>query len=80
MSLAANAGLDPQAPAFFAADYARTLACWHRGVLEHEAAIEREYGRRFLRMWRYYLAYCECGFSTGSIDLMQLTLRKPVAA
>ncbi|HET8880938.1 MAG TPA: cyclopropane-fatty-acyl-phospholipid synthase family protein [Solimonas sp.] len=79
-SLAVNAGLDPQAPAFFAADYARTLACWHRGVLEHETAIEREYGRRFLRMWRYYLAYCECGFSTGSIDLMHLTLRKPVTA
>lgn len=30
---------------------------------------------RFLRMWRYDLAYCECGFLTGSTDLMQVTLQ-----
>ncbi|WP_084197210.1 SAM-dependent methyltransferase [Solimonas soli] len=80
MAQARAVGLAPEAPAFFAHDYARTLACWHRGVLEHAGAIEQAYGIRFLRMWRYYLAYCECGFSTGSIDLMQLTLRKPAVA
>jgi len=29
-----------------------------------------------LRMWRYYLAYCECGFRVGSIDLMQISLKR----
>jgi len=24
---------------------------------------------RFRRMWEYYLAYCEVGFRTGSIDV-----------
>lgn len=80
MSLARDAGLEPAAPAYFGADYARTLACWHHGVLEHAAQIERDYGRRFLRMWRYYLAYCECGFTVGSVDLLHLTLCKPAAA
>ena len=65
---------------FHAADYARTLAHWHQGVLAQRRAIETQFGPRFLRMWRYYLAYCECGFRTGSIDLLQLTLRKPGAA
>jgi cyclopropane-fatty-acyl-phospholipid synthase len=32
---------------------------------------------RFLRMWRYYLGYCEAGFRLGRIDLMQVTLHKP---
>ena len=39
--------------------------------------IVKTFDQRFLRMWRYYLSYCECGFETGSIDLMQLTLTRP---
>ena len=38
--------------------------------------IVRQFDARFLRMWRYYLAYCECGFRVGSIDLMQITLHR----
>jgi cyclopropane-fatty-acyl-phospholipid synthase len=76
---ARRAGLQPEAPAFFAQDYARTLAHWHRGVLAQQREIEQAFDARFLRMWRYYLAYSECGFRTGSIDLLQLTLRKPAA-
>ena len=78
--LAARQGLAAQDAVFHAADYARTLAHWHQGVLAQRRAIETQFGPRFLRMWRYYLAYCECGFRTGSIDLLQLTLRKPGAA
>jgi cyclopropane-fatty-acyl-phospholipid synthase len=35
------------------------------------------FDERFLRMWRYYLAYCETGFKMGRIDLMQAALERP---
>ena len=74
--LAHAAGLLAEDARFYAADYANTLACWHRSVLTAREAIARRFGERFLRMWRYYLSYCECGFRAGSIDLMQVTLQR----
>ena len=64
--------------AFFGADYARTLAHWHREILRTRGAIEAlGYAPDFLRMWRYYLAYCEVGFTSGRVDLMQVVLERP---
>ncbi len=74
--LALKAGLQSEDARFYATDYADTLAHWHRNVLAAHEQITRQFDARFLRMWRYYLSYCECGFRTGSIDLMQITLRK----
>lgn len=74
--LAVQAGLAPEDPRFYARDYADTLAHWHRNVLAKRNEIIQQFDERFLRLWRYYLAYCECGFRTGSLDLMQLTLRR----
>ncbi|HZP13249.1 MAG TPA: cyclopropane-fatty-acyl-phospholipid synthase family protein [Nevskiaceae bacterium] len=74
--LAARAGLKPLDPKFFAADYAATLAHWHRNVMAVADRIVEKFDDRFLRMWRYYLAYCEAGFRVGSCDLMQITLAK----
>lgn len=73
------AGLKPRDPKFYARDYADTLAAWHRNVLAVREKIVEQFDERFLRMWRYYLSYCECGFRTGSIDLMHITLDKPAA-
>lgn len=75
--LAFRAGLVAEDAKFYAKDYADTLAHWHRNVLAAREQIVQQFDARFLRMWRYYLSYCECGFRTGSIDLMQITLRKP---
>ena len=27
------------------------------------------FDRRFKRMWEYYLAYCEAGFRSGTLDV-----------
>ncbi len=78
MDLARASGLMAEDPKFFGHDYGDTVACWHRNVLGAREAILRQFDERFLRMWRYYLSYCETGFITGSIDLMQITLTKPV--
>jgi cyclopropane-fatty-acyl-phospholipid synthase len=32
---------------------------------------------RFMRIWEFYLAYCEAAFAEGSTDVVQFTLRKP---
>ena len=34
---------------------------------------------RFRRMWEYYLAYCEAGFRTGSVDVGFFKLEKASA-
>lgn len=75
--IAARAGLQAVEPRFFGLDYAETLVRWHRTVMEHRDEIVRQFDERFLRMWRYYLSYCEAGFRVGSVDLMQITLTKP---
>jgi cyclopropane-fatty-acyl-phospholipid synthase len=75
--LARRAGLQPQDARFYGKDYADTLAHWHRNVLAAREPIVAQFDERFLRLWRYYLAYCECAFRVGSCDLMQITLTRP---
>lgn len=77
MDTAACAGLTSERPEFFARDYADTLAIWHRNVLAVRDTVVQQFDERFLRMWRYYLAYCECGFRVERVNLMQVTLTKP---
>jgi cyclopropane-fatty-acyl-phospholipid synthase len=46
--------------------------------LRHEPQVrEQGFDERFVRMWEFYLAYCEAAFATGNTDVMQFTLRKP---
>ena len=72
---AQNAGLDVGEPHFFGRDYYRTLGAWSA---RFEAALPKVrdlgFDDRFIRMWRYYLAYCRIGFDHGSIDVMQVRL------
>ena len=34
------------------------------------------FDERFMRIWEFYLAYCEAAFDTGDISLVQYTLQK----
>ncbi len=61
----------------FGADYAETLRRWHTRFLEREAqARELGFDDRFVRTWRFYLAYCEAAFDLGNTDVVQFTLRR----
>jgi cyclopropane-fatty-acyl-phospholipid synthase len=75
--LAGDAGLQARDERFYAKDYADTLKVWHQNVLAKRDTVVQQFDARFLRLWRYYLAYCECGFRVGTVDLMQITLTKP---
>ena len=72
---AGAAGLTARDPVFFGHDYARTLEEWS-GRFEAALSEVRALGfsERFIRMWRYYLAYCRVGFEHESIDVMQMRL------
>ncbi len=62
----------------FGRDYARTLAVWRLRFLNELSAVKAQsYPDRFIRMWEFYLAYCEAGFVGGDIDVIQFTLQKP---
>jgi len=59
-------------------DYAITLAHWRRRFLDSLAALQHMgYGEDFIRMWDYYLSYCEGGFRERIISTVQLALAKP---
>ena len=75
---AISAGLKWNGAGKFADHYARTLELWRRRFEAAWPEIEPlGFDERFQRMWRYYLAYCEAGFATRRIDVVQVGLSKP---
>jgi cyclopropane-fatty-acyl-phospholipid synthase len=57
--------------------YARTLGTWGRNFdLNVPAVRDHGFDERFIRMWRYYLAYCEGGFRAGRADVRQIVLAR----
>ncbi|MEL4484255.1 SAM-dependent methyltransferase [Shewanella algae] len=58
-------------------DYARTLNDWHANFDDgRERVRELGYGEDFVRMWKFYLSYCEGGFLERTISTVQLTAVK----
>lgn len=62
----------------FGLDYARTLYEWRRNfdAAVEEGRLPAGFDERFVRLWRFYLMYCEGGFMGGGIDVAQVTLVK----
>ena len=62
----------------FGPSYARTLHDWRLRFLANREAVRAQgFDERFLRMWEFYLAYCEGGFLERSIGVAHLLLAKP---
>jgi cyclopropane-fatty-acyl-phospholipid synthase len=75
------AGLEVVDEFAFGQDYAHTLKLW-RAAFMAELPRVRQLGfdERFVRIWEFYLAYCEAAFAQANTDVVQYTLRKPPAA
>jgi cyclopropane-fatty-acyl-phospholipid synthase len=59
-------------------DYADTLENWHGTFLTQLDQVRAMgFDDRFIRMWRYYLSYCEGGFRERIIGTYQITMTKP---
>ncbi|QKZ03098.1 SAM-dependent methyltransferase [Pseudomonas eucalypticola] len=64
----------------FGLHYARTLRLWHDNFRRaHNRLRELGYDDYFLRLWEFYLCYCEGGFLERTIGTAQLLLAKPSA-
>lgn len=58
--------------------YARTLKDWRDNFNTHLEAIKNaDYSDQFIRLWTYYLCYCEAGFKERYIHDTQILLTKP---
>jgi cyclopropane-fatty-acyl-phospholipid synthase len=62
----------------FGLDYAHTLRLWRERFMERRAdVLALGFDERFIRLWEFYLAYCEAAFSQRNTDVVQFTLHKP---
>ena len=69
------AGLDFEIGLRFGRDYAETLKRWRLVFLARLPAVRAQgYDERFMRLWEFYLAYCEGAFAAGSTDVVQFDL------
>ena len=60
----------------YADDYASTLAIWKKEFNEKWDLIKNKgFDLTFKRMWEFYLSYCEAGFKSKNIDLIQFSLQ-----
>jgi cyclopropane-fatty-acyl-phospholipid synthase len=74
---AAEAGLTVVNELDFGLDYAETLRRWRERFLSQEGPVRRlGFDTRFMRIWEFYLAYCEAAFATHNTSVMQFTLRR----
>jgi cyclopropane-fatty-acyl-phospholipid synthase len=72
---AQRAGLQIVASMRFGRDYAITLASWRaRFTARLDAVRALGFDERFIRLWTFYLAYCEAAFAEGNTDVIQYTL------
>ncbi|MEO5821439.1 MAG: cyclopropane-fatty-acyl-phospholipid synthase family protein [Vicinamibacteraceae bacterium] len=59
--------------------YARTLRLWREAFLERrEDALRLGYDERFIKLWEFYLAYCEAGFAEHCTSVVQMLLTRPL--
>ncbi len=62
----------------FGPDYAETLRRWRESfTAQLETVRTLKFDERFIRLWTFYLAYCEAAFDEANIDVVQFTLAKP---
>jgi cyclopropane-fatty-acyl-phospholipid synthase len=75
--LGTAAGLELTALNPYGIDYADTLSTWQARFNSCTDWLDDHgYDDRFRRMWRYYLAFCEAGFRSHQIDVVQCCYKR----
>lgn len=77
-ALAEERGLMWQDQTDFGLHYAETLLQWRARFDDAvaEGKLPATFDDKFIRLWRFYLMYCEGGFRGGGINVAQVTLIK----
>jgi cyclopropane-fatty-acyl-phospholipid synthase len=61
----------------FGPDYAETLRRWRQDFMAQQAKVlTLGFDAKFVRLWEFYLAYCESAFDEASTDVIQFTMQK----
>ncbi len=62
----------------FAPHYAETLRHWRRSFFAKIDEVRRlGYTEEFIRLWNYYLCYCEAAFEERYVGVVQMQFDKP---
>lgn len=57
--------------------YAKTLNLWHKNFNDKlKEVMGLGFDEYFIRMWKMYLCYCEAGFLTRNINLIQISFSR----
>jgi cyclopropane-fatty-acyl-phospholipid synthase len=76
-AIAASGDLDTVGLADIGPHYATTLAAWRRNFFRNLPAVrDLGYPASFVRMWEFYLCYCEAGFAERQLGDVQLLARR----
>jgi cyclopropane-fatty-acyl-phospholipid synthase len=74
--LVSKNGLSVNSYISYADHYANTLAIWREEFNKKWSLIKNQgFDLTFKRMWEFYLSYCEAGFKSKNIDLIQFSLQ-----
>ena len=73
--LSLNSGLVFDSQQLYGEHYSSTLKEWRKSFLSSWDQISRQgFNTSFKKMWDFYLSYCEAGFKSKNIDLIQFSL------
>ena len=75
IKLSAETGLEFEKCNSYGFHYSNTLMIWRDEFIKKwESISEQGFDSNFKRMWNFYLSYCEAGFKSKNIDLIQFSL------
>ena len=71
-----NNGLTIKSYESYADHYSNTLAIWRNEFNNKWELIKKQgFDLTFKKMWEFYLSYCEAGFKSKNIDLIQFSIQ-----
>ena len=70
-----QSGLEIDRYHLYGQHYSNTLKKWKKSFLNSWDQISKQgFNNNFKNMWDFYLSYCEAGFKSRNIDLIQFSL------
>ncbi len=62
----------------YSQDYAMTLSLWRKSFMSQLDEVRSlGYDQKFIRLWHFYLCYCEAAFRERRTNLAQIVFEKP---
>ena len=77
--LSSSNGLEIKKYESYGSHYSNTLTIWRDEFLKKWEEISKHgFDNKFKRMWHFYLSYCEAGFKSKNIDLIQFSMQNKI--